>query len=197
MLEVLEHFMSTVVVVKKDRQIAIAADTLTKLDRMYESAEYVVSSSKILRLGENYIAQVGHASLSLIWRRHFAEQTELKLDSTDAIFDVARGFHKVLEDDYYLNTYGGAADQFESSSAQYLIANSYGIFGLYALRSVQEYSKFYSFGSGSEFALGAMEALHSLNFSSEEIARKAVECAAKFDDSTGLPVEIYTIKQKS
>lgn len=86
-------------------------------------------------------------------------------------------------------------DEFESSRFDCLIANKYGIFGLYCLRSVQDYSKFYSFGNGYKFALGAMRTVYDMDFTSEQIARIGLETAADFDDSTDLPLEIYTLKE--
>ena len=189
--------MSTVVVVKKNGQIAIAADTLTKWGDIKEDAEYVVSKTKIARVGENYLAHVGHASFGLVLESLFKGRKKLpKLDSAHAVFEMTREIHPILKESYFLNPTEDSDDPFESSQHYYLIANPHGIFGVYALRSVQEYSKFYSFGSGSEFALGAMEALYDLDFSAEEIARKAVEAAAKFNDGTGLPVEVHALKAK-
>ncbi len=190
--------MSTVVVVKKDGEIAIAADTLAKFGDIRESAEYVAAATKITRFKENYFASVGHASFGLVLQSVLARRkASLKLNSVQAVFEWTRGIHPILKDEYFLNPIEDGDDPFESSQHHYLIANAHGIFGVYALRSVQEYTKFYAFGSGHELALGAMEVLYDLSFSAEEIARKAVEAAAKFNDGTGLPVESYSIKQKT
>ena len=189
--------MSTVVVVKKNGQIAIAADTLTKWGDVKESAEYVVSKTKIARVGENYFAHVGHASFGLVLESLFKDRKKLpKLDSAQAVFEMTREIHPISKEHYFLNPTEDSDDPFESSQHYYLVANPHGIFGVYALRSIQEYSKFYSFGSGYELALGAMEVLYDLDYSAEEIARKAVEVAAKFNDATGLPVEVHSIKAK-
>ena len=199
MLETLEkwrHYVNSCSC-KENGQIAIAADTLTKLGNIYESAEYISSNSKIVQDGQNYFAHVGHASFGLVLNSLFVSRKKsFKLDSAQAVFEMAREIHPILKNDYFLNPNRDSDDEFETSQHQYLIANAYGIFGVYSYRSVQEYSKFYSFGSGSEFALGAMEALYDLDFSAEEIARKAVEAAAKFNDGTGLPVEVHALKAK-
>ena len=47
-------------------------------------------------------------------------------------------------------------DALESSRMDCLIANPHGIFGVAAHRTVQEFSRFYAYGSGSDYALGAM-----------------------------------------
>ena len=65
---------------------------------------------------------------------------------------------------------------------------------MYAYRSVDEFTQYYSFGTGYRFALGAMRALYDTDATAEEIARAALEAAAEYDDSTGLPLELYSVK---
>ena len=186
--------MSTVVVTKKDGHVAIGADTLTCFGHTLESAEYVVNSSKILKVGRNYIAHVGHASWQLVLTSLFSKMGKTPtLNSPQNIFETARGLHRSLKKDYFLNTDEDEDDPFESSQFHCLIANPAGIFGLYALRSAQEYTRFYALGSGSPFALGAMHAVYAKG-TAEEIARAGVEAAADFDDSTAAPFEVFTMK---
>ena len=40
------------------------------------------------------------------------------------------------------------------------IANAHGIFGVYSMRDVIEYERFWASGSGGDYALGAMHALY-------------------------------------
>jgi ATP-dependent protease HslVU (ClpYQ) peptidase subunit len=78
-----------------------------------------------------------------------------------------------------------------------LIANPFGIFALTEFRYVQEFSKFYAYGSGNEFALGAMFAVYEdESKTAEEIARLGITAGAEFDDGTGLPMNCYTVKLK-
>ena len=116
------------------------------------------------------------------------------LDSPRAIFDVARDLHKTLKEDYFLNPEEDDDDPFESSQVDILISNRSGIFGLYSLRSVQEYTQFYAFGSGYRFALGAMRVAYQSTSSAKAIAQAGLEAACDFDDGTGLPIEIKTVK---
>ena len=61
-----------------------------------------------------------------------------------------------------------------------LIANRHGIFGVGADRAVQEFAKFYAFGYGCEYALGAMFAAYEDPArSAEDVARLGVEAAAE------------------
>ncbi len=189
--------MSTVVVVKKNGYAAIGADTLTKWGYINESAKNVENHSKIITIGASYIACTGHASMELVLTSYFSRlKSKSRLDSVQDIFHTALRLHQSLKEDYFLNPHEDKDDEFESSQFSCLIANPSGIFGLYRLRSVQEYSKFYAFGTGCVFALGAMHAVYDKTESAEEIARAGLLAAAEFDDSTGLPIEVYTVKLK-
>jgi ATP-dependent protease HslVU (ClpYQ) peptidase subunit len=189
--------MSTIVVVRKNGIASIGADTLTTLGSTLESAKYIVNSSKIEHIGESYFASVGHASFGLILSSYFSKSdVEPDLDSPRAIFEMARSLHISLKEDYFLNPTEDAEDPFESLQHQIFIANSHGIFGLYALRSVQEYSRFYAFGSGYKFALGAMHAVYNSTMNSEEIAYAGLMASAEFDDATSEPLEIRTVALK-
>ncbi|HTE17182.1 MAG TPA: hypothetical protein VK689_02240 [Armatimonadota bacterium] len=190
--------MSTIVVVKKDGVVAIAADTLTTYGGTKESAEYIVNSSKLLRVGETVLSTVGHASWRTVLSSYLSAQAEPPaLDSVEAIFEWVRGMHGVLKEDYFLKLNGDEDDDFERTHLCSLIANPSGIFGIYTMRSVQEYRKFYAFGSGMEYALGAMHAVYDTAASAEAVARAGVEAGAAFDDGSGLPLEVITIPLKS
>lgn len=44
--------------------------------------------------------------------------------------------------------------------------------------------------------MGAMHVLYDTDLDAEEIATQAIEAAAKFDDGSGLPVELVKIAEK-
>jgi len=76
-----------------------------------------------------------------------------------------------------------------------LIANAYGIFGVSGHRTVQEFSRFDAYGSGSDYALGALYSVYSdPGRGAEDVARHAVMAAAEFDDATDLPVTTFTVR---
>lgn len=186
--------MSTIVAVKKNKEIVIGADTMTKFGRTKQSSEYIANSSKIVKFGDNYMAFVGDASLGLVLTSYFNAQKEpVKLETPQGIFEEARKLHIALKEDYFVNPHEDDDDAFESSQMEVLIANKSGIYGLYELRSVDEFAKFYSLGTGYRYALGAMRALYNSAATAEEIARAGLEAAADFDDSTSAPFELHTI----
>jgi len=189
--------MSTIVVVRKDGIAAIGADTLTMYGSFRASAEYVRNSSKILRVGESCVASTGSAVLGHILAAYFRRQKHPPaLDSPDAIFDIACDLHQTMKDDFYLRPEEEDDDDFESSRLQLLIANPSGIYILSTNRTVQEMTRFFAAGHGDEYAMGAMFAVYDTEATAEEIARTGLTAAAEFDDSTGLPLEIYTIRLK-
>lgn len=188
--------MSTVVVVKKNGNIAIGADSMGKFYNVKLRAKYIKNSSKIVKVGDNYIACVGDASFVNVIKNYFLGFKEIpNLNSTDLIFEISLELHKSLKEDYFINGIEDEEDAFESLKFECVIANSSGIYGLYANKTVDEFSQYFSFGSGMQFALGAMHSIYDTNATAEEIARAGLEAAAEFDDSSDLPIEIYTIDE--
>lgn len=189
--------MSTIVVVKKAGYAAIAADSLSKWGSTKESAVYVCNHAKILSIGENYVAFSAPTSVKTIAEDYFLTLSgKVDLSSLKAIFRTWLSFHKALKEKYFLT---GIEDRdanvaFESSQMDVLIANPHGIFGVDAHRAVQEFSKFYAYGGGWRFGLGAMRAVYDdPRYSAEDIAKIGIEVAAEFDDETGLPLVVHKI----
>ena len=153
--------MTTIAVVRKNGYAAIAADTLTKWGTGKESAAYVANNSKIVRVGDGYIAGSGTATFKLILRDYFAQRSApARFDSAINIFKTWQAFHAALKERYYLVAVNEKDDTLESSKFDVLIANPHGIFGVGAHRTVQEYRKFYAIGTGTDLALGAMYAAY-------------------------------------
>jgi ATP-dependent protease HslVU (ClpYQ) peptidase subunit len=189
--------MSTVLVVKKNGLIAIAADTLTKSGNSCESAEYVVNNQKIIPARNSFIALAGPTSLKLILKDYFATtKNKIRLDSANNILHTWLQMHEALKTIYFMNPHEDSSDSFETSQADAVIANKHGIFGVSSYRVVQEFSKFYAYGQGGEYAMGAMFAAYkNPENTAGDIARIGIEAAAEFDGSTGLPMNVETIKQ--
>ena len=188
--------MTTIAVVRKNGYAAIAADTMTKWGSGKETADYIVNHGKIFRVGSTYLGVTGNATFQAILRDYFARpKVNAQFDTPLQIFKTWQKLHAVLKQDYYLVAGHGEDDAIESSRMDVLIVNPRGIFGVAAHRTVQEFSKFYAFGSGGDIAMGVMYATYAdPKRSAEEVARLAIEGAAEFDDSTGAPVLSYAVK---
>lgn len=185
--------MTTLVVARKNGRVTIAADTLTRFGSTLETAEYVANHDKIVRVGEAYLALTGHASLQTVVKSYFdGLEAAPDLGSVDSIYETFRTMHSVLKEHYYINPKEDDDDPFESTQLDGLIAHPRGIFGIYSLRSVQEYTRYTALGSGYGYALGALHALWEGPSSAEEMARAALEAAGVFDDATALPLTQYS-----
>jgi ATP-dependent protease HslVU (ClpYQ) peptidase subunit len=191
--------MTTIAVVKKGAVGAIAADTLTKWGSAKETATYIANSEKILKVGENYVAVTGNATFKMILRDYFQEGAEqIQLESPAQIFKTWNRLHSVLKERYFLLPEEDKEDALESSRMDVLILNPNGIFGVSGHRTVQEFSKFYAYGSGSDYALGALWASYDRpNLGALELVRRSIAAAAEFDDGTGLPAQAHTVRLRS
>ena len=187
--------MSTLVAVRKNNQICIAGDSLTTFGDTRLSSGYDAAHDKIHRYGDNYIGVVGSAAHSLVLQSVFDDKAAHKhdLSSRQAIFETFRALHPKLKEEYFLNPKEDEEDAYESSRMDVLIVNAAGIFGVYSLREVFEYSRFWALGSGGEFALGAMYALYDRVDDAESIAQAGVEAGAEFNSASSLPMTSYTL----
>ena len=188
--------MSTIVVVRKNGKVCIAADSLTTFGDLRMGAAYDRGYDKIQSYKDGYFGIVGSAAHALVMESVLAdEKSEIEIDfnSRLGIFETFRALHPVLKENYFLNSKDEEDDPYEATHIDALICNKKGIFGVYSLREVSEYHKFWSIGSGSEFALGAMHVLYDRLDSAEEIARAAVEAGCEFNTSSGLPMTIQVM----
>ena len=188
--------MTTSVVVRKNNQIAIAADSLvtfgeTRLSRSYED------NSKIFQVGDSYVTLAGTTAHFPVMRKLLTEMGEAcRLSSRDEVFETYTQVHNILKEKYFLNTREDEDDPYESSQLTSLIANPRGIFGVYSYREVFCFERFWGIGSGRNFALGAMHALYERDVSAREIAEAGVRAGAEFDKNSSAPFQIYSFEMK-
>ena len=189
--------MSTIVVVKKNGKAVIAADSLTTFGDLRMGVPYDACSDKIQQYDEGYFGIVGSAAHALVMESVLKDK-KIKIDFSNrmAVFETFRKLHPVLKDKYFLKTKDEDDDPYEATHIDALICNPNGIFGIYSLREVSEYTRFWAIGSGSEYALGAMFALYDRLKSAEEIARAGVEAGSEFNTASALPLTIYTVDLK-
>ena len=148
--------MSTIVAAIKNGKACIAADSLTTFGDIRQSNIYDATSEKIIKFKDSYIGIVGCAAHHLVMKHIF--ENEAELINFQSAFDVYQTFlelHPILKQQYYLNAKDEDDDAYESSRIDALIINSKGLFGVYSLREVFAYKKFWAIGAGAEIALGA------------------------------------------
>jgi ATP-dependent HslUV protease, peptidase subunit HslV len=189
--------MTTVCVVRKGAQLAIAADSLvtfgdTRLPHGYED------NDKLFKVGDSYFGMSGTTAHFPVLRKALTAlpKEELRLSSRDEVFDTFLKLHPKLKEQFFLNTKEEDADPYESSQFTVLIANTHGLFGVYSYREVFEFERFWAIGSGRAFALGAMHAAYARSKSAAELARIGVAAGCEFDKNSAAPVRLHTIKLK-
>ena len=184
--------MSTVVIVRKDSRVAIAADSLATSGSTKINAKYARGSDKIMRHADSYLGLVGdvaHAHvLASILAKH---RKRVSFAGASDIFETFRLLHPILKEEYFINTSEEEHDPYESSQVTLVIANPHGIFEVGSWREVIEYERFWAVGSGRDYAIGAMYAVYDSASSADEVAEIGVTAGCEFDDGSGLPFTSY------
>ena len=185
--------MTTLVAVRKNGEIAIAADSLTTFGDTRLSAQFDKSSDKIIRHKGTYVGLCGSAAHQLVFQSLLAKNEDLDFSGKAAIFETFRKLHPILKEQHFLNPKEEEDDPYESTQITALVANQYGIFGVYSMREVFEYTQFWAVGSGREFALGAMHTQYERLKTATSIAKIGIEAGTTFDKNSGLPMTLYTV----
>lgn len=189
--------MTTIVVVKKHGQIAIAADSQTTFgDDQKLLAGYDRFHDKIFRHGGHYLAVSGSAAHDLVLQSVLRSVKKLDLSSRKAIFETFRKLHPKLKEQFFLRPEEEEDDPYESSQMMLLLANRHGIFGIYPMREVYEFERFWAIGSGRKYAMGAMYAAYeNEDMDAAAIAQLGIQTGCEFDVSSSLPMSLYTLTQ--
>ena len=189
--------MTTIVVVKKDGMVVIAGDTLTTFGSTRLGSVHDAAPEKLLKHGDTYFGIAGSAAHQLVLESLLKRHPEFSFHGREEIYESFRKIHPLLKDEAFLNTKEEEDDAYESSQLTALVVNASGIFGVYSMREVFEFERFWSIGSGRDFALGAMYAVYDLHKgrkAAEEIARMGVIAGAEYDTGTGLPMNLASVK---
>lgn len=194
--------MTTVVVVKKGGQVAIAADTLvtfgdTRLAHRYEDNSKIIAVDAVG--GKSYVGMAGTVAHFPALRKALATlpKEALQLHSKSQVFDTFLKLHPLLKEQLFLQTKEEDNDPYESSQFSTVIANASGIYGLYSYREVFEFKEFWGIGSGRSFALGAMQAVYAKAKTAREIALTGMQAGCEFDRNTAAPIDMFTMKLKA
>jgi len=187
--------MSTIVVARKNGIACIAADTLTTFGDIRLRSDLDFHHNKIQTFGKTHMGIVGSAAHTLVAERAFRDkEVDADFSTRDATFDTLIRLHPVLKEKYFLNAKDSEEDAYESSQIDSVFINKNGIFALYSLREVYEYTKYWAVGSGATYALGAMHAVYEKAKSARDIAKAGVMAGAEFDTSSDLPMTVQTVK---
>ncbi|MDR3427423.1 MULTISPECIES: MFS transporter [Silvimonas] len=187
--------MTTVVVVRKGNEVAIAADSQSTFGETRLGAGLDAHWNKIFESHGGHFAISGSAAHDLVLQAVLKKPKTLDFSSRPAIFESFRKLHSKLKDDYFLKTDEEENDPYESSQMTVLMANPHGIYGIFSLREVYEYERFWAIGSGADYALGAMHSHYdNPELGAADLARIGVEAGCAFDVNSSLPMTNYTVK---
>ena len=186
--------MTTLTVVKKGDEVAIAADGLTTFGDTRLARSYKGEHDKILSIAGSWIGICGSSAHHLVLQSAFSRLEEIRLGSRMEVYETFRRLHPILKEHAFLNTKEDEDDPYESSQITALIANSSGIYGVYSYREVFEFDRVWAAGSGRNFALGAMHALYDGELPAARIAEAGVAAGIEFATSSGPPIVVHEIK---
>ena len=132
---------------------------------MVVPAHFYRDYTKLQRCGECWLGSSGWSAtvdaLESIIRCHGAgPRLQLPVAAT---FESARRIHRLLKDEYFVETQEEKEQPVESSQLDALIVGPAGIFEFESYRSVSEYARYWAIGSGKTLALGAMHAVYDLD----------------------------------
>ena len=186
--------MATVVVAKKNGQVALAADSLVTFGDT-KLAPDLEANHKLFEVNGSWFGLAGTMAHFPVMKSALAALGEdLKLRNRDEVFNTFRTVHELLKEKYFLNTKEDDDDPYESMQVTCLIANTTGIYGVYSYREVFSFDKFWGLGSGRNFALGAMHYAYPKLKTAEAIARAGVEAGAALDKSSALPYRMQVLE---
>lgn len=185
--------MTTIVAVTKNGIATIAADTLTTFGNTRLPSHLDASHDKILRIGASYVGICGSAAHHLVLANLLSKTADVQLNSKAEIFETFRKLHPQLKEECFLNPKEDEEDPYESSQITALIANAHGIFGIYSMREVFEFTRYWAIGSGHEFALGAMHHAYDQLDTAESIAKAGVETGIALDKNSAAPITLYSV----
>ncbi len=188
--------MSIAIAVKKDNDIVIASDTQDNFGSSRVSFDNYISK-KIVKVGDSYIASTGWGLYEDIFDDYLTTEHDISLDTKQEIFSFFMDFWKDLHEKY--NFVKDQTDEDDDSpfgglDSTFLIVNRNGIFYVSSNMSITKFKKYFAIGSGADFSLGTIYALYDLDYSAEEIARKAVESAMMFNIYCGGEITLFKVK---
>lgn len=190
--------MSTLTVARTASGVAIASDALTTFNDLRLPPDLDAAGEKVIRVGDAYVGIVGYTAHHLVIQDALERFEDADLGSRRGIFETFRALHPVLKDEYYLlPETDQEGDPYESTQVSLLVAAPAGIFGVYDMREVHEFTRYWAMGSGASFALGAMHArwpeVEAGTLDAGALAAVGVEAGCRFDPSSGPPITVYEV----
>ena len=187
--------MSIALAIEKNGELILAADTLTSFGHT-KVPPVLHAADKIRRVGASFLATTGWGLYETILDDVIARRKNIKLGSREQIFDFFLRLWNDLHKKYsFVNDQidEKEAGPFGNLDSTFLVAGRAGIFYVGPDMSVTQVKHYFAIGSGAQFALGTLHALHDSKLGAEAIARRAVEAAIAFDTYCGGEAQIHRV----
>ncbi len=188
--------MSTIVAVEKNGVAAISSDTMSSVGS--ERVVNAVGTHKVARVGGSYIGFCGLSIYRTILRDYLSRMKRSpQLKDETSILRFFVGFWQAMKDKYHFVDDKAEKDDetpFADLGANFLVANSSGLFVVREILSVSRFERYCAIGSGSSHAQGALEAMYDGRRNASQLAIRATEIALVFDRASGGEIETVEIK---
>jgi ATP-dependent HslUV protease subunit HslV len=189
--------MSTIVAVRKGKTGVMASDSLFTQGSLKVSPNVKVNHQKVYKVRDSFVGFAGWTAVTQVFE-HMLDKYPKKIDfsSRKQVFKTFLFLHSKLKSDYFLETKERDNQPVESSHWDILILTPSTIYSVQSYREVVECRNYWAEGSGISVALGALHATYEMYDDPEKIARAAINAASEFDDGSGLPAQVYTLKSR-
>lgn len=187
--------MSTIIAVSKNRKTVIACD----------SADYVGSTrchsavfpGKVLSVVGSFIACAGFTVYRNILA-HYLRQGAVRprLADEGQVLEFFLKFWRAMKEDYHFvndSSDVNSPSPFADLGAEFIVANSAGIFKVKEILSVSRFTSYCAIGSGASHAEGALHVAYGRFSTAREVATAAMDAALAFDAASGGEVMIYEV----
>ncbi len=186
--------MSIVLAVKSktNDNVVIASDSQTSFGDFKTISD---TGRKLIKAGNNIIGLAGWGIYSNLLRLYLQENS-LVANSEIQVFEFFVKFWKAIKSDYNYVSDQSSPDlnsPFAELDSTFIVATPESIFYVADDMSVIEFDNFYAIGSGSLVALGALQVMYDEGYSTEEMARRAVETAIALDNNCGGKVNMESL----
>jgi ATP-dependent protease HslVU (ClpYQ) peptidase subunit len=186
--------MTVAVAVRKQGRTVVAADSLVN----FGGERYPNDNSrfrKIQEVGDSLMVWSGWSLYAELLTAHLSRQPPPSLHNEAEVFSFFVSFWRALQEEYtLLQPRGSREHPFGELDSVFLLANRSGVFRISSDLDVTEFNRFAAIGSGSKYALGALQVLYACEEDPLEIARRAVQVGIDSNVYCGGPIDVAEVK---
>ena len=187
--------MSIIIAIHRNNTVTMGADTLTCFGDGEQASPANCRTRKMFPLGDAYVGGTGWAVYDDIIDHWLQDRDVPALDSKTSVFAFFLELWRGMREGYpFVNDQANSKDTpFTDLDSSFLVASPGGIFKVSSDLGVTAFNQYAAIGSGSEYALGAIEALWHRQDDDESLVREAIEAACRLDVHCGGQIELVRV----